>query len=160
MKKISILFAMVLMVLATLGLVSCGHEHEWSEWVTTIEPNAIEEGEAQRSCECGETGTKILSAYGKPTVLTMLSGKWIENGADTSGVHTVVEFKGGMFECEVLYGSTVMQSWTGLTEISENYVTLKTSSGTLVLQLTYKVGNGAIALLHVDGSKITEWVRY
>jgi len=161
MKKIiSLLLATVLVASFGLGLVSCGHEHEWSEWINTTDPTVFDSGEAMRSCECGETETKVVDAYGKAYVYGLLDGTWTEKNADTSGIYTKVNFtSNGSFYAYLYYGDSVMERWSGDVTLTDNNIILKTSSGALVIQFMYKVGNGAIAVLHIDGSTITEWVK-
>lgn len=60
-KHISIL----LLICITISLVSCGHEHQWSEWQTSKNPTCTEDGCNTRVCDdCGETQTTTISATG------------------------------------------------------------------------------------------------
>ncbi|MBP3401788.1 MAG: leucine-rich repeat protein [Clostridia bacterium] len=71
MKRLTILFAIVLSF--TLALSSCGgtrpdenggdtdeHSHVFGEWGITKEPTCHEDGILARSCECGETESKMI----------------------------------------------------------------------------------------------------
>ena len=66
-KNISIL----LLICITISLVSCVHEHQWSEWQTSKNPTCTEDGCNTRVCDdCGETQTITIPAPGHSF------GKW------------------------------------------------------------------------------------
>ena len=61
-KRISILLLVCFVVSA---LVSCGHEHQWSEWQTSKNPTCTEDGYKTRVCDdCGKSQTTTISATG------------------------------------------------------------------------------------------------
>lgn len=46
--------------------VDPSHTHDWSEWVTTVEPQVGVPGEKQRTCPCGEVETEVIPALPEP----------------------------------------------------------------------------------------------
>lgn len=55
----------LLLICITISLVSCGHEHQWSEWQTSKNPTCTEDGCNTRVCDdCGETQTTTIYATG------------------------------------------------------------------------------------------------
>ena len=45
------------------------HEHAFGEWTTTKEASCTEQGEQQRTCDCGEVETQSLDALGHTEVV-------------------------------------------------------------------------------------------
>lgn len=70
MMKRVIGFTYMIMLLLTV-LVSCGHEHEWSEWKTLKDASCTEKGVRERVCECGEVESQELP------LLDHREGSWI-----------------------------------------------------------------------------------
>jgi len=63
LKKILSIILVTFMVIC--ALVSCGHEHKWSEWQTSKLPKCTEDGYNSRVCDdCGETQTITVAATG------------------------------------------------------------------------------------------------
>lgn len=60
-KYVLITLALIAMV---LSFASCGHKHEWSEWITATEATCTVPGIQTRTCECGETETSPIAAKG------------------------------------------------------------------------------------------------
>lgn len=64
MKKISIIFLIVLLLFVSLMFVGCAHEHEFGEWKTVTEATCLIAGVQERTCECGEKETQEIAAKG------------------------------------------------------------------------------------------------
>ena len=45
-------------------MTACGHEHAYGEWVTVKAPTCTDTGMQERTCECGQKETGVLSATG------------------------------------------------------------------------------------------------
>lgn len=43
------------------------HTHEYGDWVTVVEPTCTEPGEEERTCSCGKTKERAVSALGHTT---------------------------------------------------------------------------------------------
>ncbi len=69
MKKTSLIFLIITILLTILALSGCEHEHEWSDWTTTQEATCIENGAQERVCNCGEKETKEIAASGHTEVI-------------------------------------------------------------------------------------------
>ena len=63
-KTIKILTLVFVFVLFCLAMTSCGHEHFYGEWVTVKAPTCTETGVQERTCECGQKESGVLSALG------------------------------------------------------------------------------------------------
>lgn len=64
-KKLTMIAVAVLaLVVALFALAACKpeHEHVWSEWVLTDPPTCTQDGSETRTCDCGETETRIVKA--------------------------------------------------------------------------------------------------
>ena len=51
---------LTVIVLLTLSLASCEHEHIWGEWEITKEATCTENGGKERKCFCGETEASVI----------------------------------------------------------------------------------------------------
>lgn len=60
MKKI--VFPFILITLLFVLLTSCGHKHQWGEWVTIEDCTCFTAGIRERFCECGEKESEIIPA--------------------------------------------------------------------------------------------------
>ena len=63
-KTIKILTLVFVFALLCLAMTSCGHEHFYGEWVTVKAPTCTETGVQERTCECGQKESGVLSALG------------------------------------------------------------------------------------------------
>ena len=68
-KKLLCVAIIVLALVCTLA--SCGHEHVFGEWMVAKDATCITEGVETRTCECGESETRPLTAKGHT------DGEWI-----------------------------------------------------------------------------------
>ena len=60
MKKY--LITVLMLVLTSLILTSCNHEHKYNDWVVKKEPTCTEKGEREGTCSCGDKSTLFISA--------------------------------------------------------------------------------------------------
>ena len=70
MKK---LFTFILVFVAALFFVACGHTHEFGEWVVVKEATEAEEGLKERTCECGEKESQKIDKLAH----THAFGEWV-----------------------------------------------------------------------------------
>ena len=70
MKK---LFTLILVFVAALFFVACGHTHEFGEWVVVKEATEVEEGLKERTCECGEKESQTIDKLAH----THAFGEWV-----------------------------------------------------------------------------------
>ena len=75
MKKSRLILLLALML--TLLLTSCGHEHSYDEWTVEKDATCTETGTKIRICECGEKETDIILAKGHN------EGEWITDAEAT-----------------------------------------------------------------------------
>ena len=57
MKKASIF---ILIFTALISLSACKHDHEFGDWITSVEPTCAAEGEKVRTCACGQSQTEPI----------------------------------------------------------------------------------------------------
>ena len=53
-------FALIFISAMIITLSACGHEHSYGEWETKKEATCTEEGQKERTCECGEKETASI----------------------------------------------------------------------------------------------------
>ena len=68
---------MLLALMLTILLTSCGHEHAYSEWTIEKDATCSEAGTKTRACECGEKETESITAKGHT------DGEWITDADAT-----------------------------------------------------------------------------
>ena len=79
MKKLCIL--LLLAITCVLVLSACNtHTHDFGEWTTVTAATCTEDGEAERTCACGETETKRIEAHHTEAVIQAVSATCVTNG--------------------------------------------------------------------------------
>jgi hypothetical protein len=88
---------LTLVLISTLG--ACGHSHQFGDWQITAAATCTEDGQQERTCECGEVDTEVIPAtghnFGDAQVITAAS--CTEDGEQT---RTCIEC--GYTETEVI----------------------------------------------------------
>ena len=90
MVKKSLCFV-TLVLMFVCSFVSCGHEHQWSEWLTEKPATVLTDGSAYRTCECGERENRPIAKTGAENAL---QGKWIWKAYPNNPVYMFLSFNG------------------------------------------------------------------
>lgn len=139
MKRIIIILLVICTL--TLSLISCKHEHEWSNWQTEQSATVLTDGSEFRTCECGEREIRTIEKIG---VENALSGKWkyAEPPSD-SILYRYLSFSG---QC-VRYGTNLFGSdiengtWNCTYKVDGNKLILTSEDGQIFDFTIQDLGN-------------------
>ena len=136
-KTISIL---LMICTLTLCLVSCGHEHEWS--------NATYEN--PKTCSsCGEKeGDSIKD---------MLLGEWCEEGS--TNIYLCITFTSDGFTADGVIDGNMSGGYfarRGTVEVVDNIINLYETNGQKYIYFTYTIEANTIKLIDYEGNT---WVK-
>ena len=138
MKKTIAILLMICTL--TLCLVSCGHEHEWS--------NATYEN--PKMCQkCGETDGMSIKE--------MLLGEWKEEGASSNSYVGICFTNDGFTSDVVLNGeASGIFPDEGTVTVSDDTIQLINDDGSGYTYFTYIIDENGISLTGKDGEKWTK----
>ena len=88
MKKI-ISICLLMLALAVL-LTACGHKHNFGEWTVSKDATCTENGVRTRSCSCGESEEKVITALGHTEVVDGGASPTCTESGLTEGKHCSV----------------------------------------------------------------------
>ena len=134
MKRISIILLVICTL--TLSLISCKHEHEWSNWQTEQSATVLTDGSEFRTCECGEREIRTITKIG---VENALVGKWVQQNSPSNPMYFYLSFNGS----SVRYGTNLFEStfWDCTYKVEGTKLILTAKDGTIFDFTIQDIGN-------------------
>ena len=128
MKRIIIILLVVCTL--TLSLISCKHEHEWSNWQTEQSATVLTDGSEFRTCECGERETQTIEKIGAENAL---SGNWVWKAYPNNPIYRYLYFNGQSVRYGTnLFGSDIENgTWNCSYKVEGTKLLLTTEDGTV-----------------------------
>lgn len=145
-----LLSGIILMMALILVLASCGHEHEWGNWIVQTPATVLTDGLQYRNCACGEKETQSIPKIGAEKVL---SGRWVYQGNNTL-VYLFLDFNGNSVRYGMNMGGQDLDgaTWTYTYKIDGTTLILTREKGG-DLNFTIKDMGNSLRIFNEEGNE-------